>query len=88
MSALQHLKSIGEQREFKSFKSLPHGEYIIRKFSSIETIYGKRVRIDFDEGYLLLPDRYNNLTQEEINELNVRPKLMTYNGKDLARKER
>lgn len=88
MSALEVLNSISEKRSFKSFKTLAQGEYIIRRFTSVETSYGKRTRIDFDDGYSYLPERYNSLRQDQLDELNTTPKIMVYAGKDRENKER
>lgn len=81
-TALDVLNSICEKRSYKSFKTLTHGEYIIRRFSSIESNFGNRIRIDFDDGFSYLPERFNTLSSEHITELNLTPKIMVYAGKD------
>lgn len=88
MSALDALNVISEKRSFKSFKTLPIGEYIIRKFFEVDSSYGKRIRIEFDDGYSYLPERYNKLSQDQIDELNLTPKIMIYSGKDRDSRER
>lgn len=82
MAALDFLNSICEKRSYKSFTNLPHGEYIIRRFSIVESRLGNRVKIDFDDGYAYLPERFNKLLAEHIEELNMTPKIMVYSGLD------
>lgn len=88
MSALDFLNDIGGNGTYKSFKSLSHGEYIIRKFSEVESPWGIRIRIDFDNGYSYLPERYNQLSEEQIKELNSTSKMLIYSGKDRDNGER
>lgn len=81
--ALDKLKFACVKVPFQSFKTLPQGEYIINHFSIEQTAHGKRVRVDMDDCFLFLPERFARVTTEaEINELNSSPKVMIYSGKD------
>lgn len=81
--ALAQLKEVCRKMTYKSFKDLSPGEYIINNFSSVETAHGKRVRILLDNGstYMLLPSRFN-FDDTTIADLNSRPKIMIYGGKE------
>lgn len=82
------LKMLSVKKSFKSFKDLVPGEYIIEKFAFADTAHGTRVRIDIGETYMLLPQRYNDLTEEQIKLLNSTPKVMVYGGKDSSDRDR
>lgn len=80
--ALNTLKMLGVKKSYQSFKDLVPGEYIIEKFKRVETSHGGRVRIDIGTTYMLLPERYNDLSDDDIKLLNSTPKVMVYDGKD------
>lgn len=83
MDALNHLKAACAPKNFKSFKDLIPGEYIVNRFSLVMTTHGKRVCIDLDNGstYMYLPERFN-FDENTIAELNSKPKIMVYGGKE------
>lgn len=81
MAALQ---SACEKKNFISFKNLRQGEYIVKNFCIVDTQHGKRVQIDVNDGYMLLPERFLTvLPQLVIDDLNKSPKIMSYKGKDV-----
>lgn len=86
--ALVALKLAGMKKAFQSFKDLSHGEYIVDKFTTVQTAHGIRVRIDMGDTYMFLPERYANLTEEDIKTLNQTPKIMVYSGKDSSDRDR
>lgn len=89
MSALDSLKIACLPKTFKSFKDLAPGEYIVQHFSTMDTIYGKRLRVDLDECYLYLPERFvKSLSEAAVAELNLSPKIMVYTGKDVGNQNR
>lgn len=81
-SALLALNLAGAKKSFQSFKNLPQIEYIIEKFTTVQTSHGIRVRIEIGDTYMFLPERYSSLTEEEIGTLNKSQKIMVYSGKD------
>lgn len=87
-SALAALKMCGVKKTFKSFKDLPVGEYIIDRFTHVDTSHGRRVRVDMGNAYMYLPERYTDLSEDKINTLNKTPKIMVYDGKDPADRDR
>lgn len=89
-SGLLALKMACMKRTFKSFKELLPGEYIIRNFTVVDTLHGKRVRIDLNDlTYMYLPERFNNvLSQEKIDDLNQSSKIMVFSGKDSTDRDR
>lgn len=89
-SALGALKLACEQQYYRSFKNLQPGEYIVKKFSLMETAHGARLRIEIDDHtYMILPERLaKSLDEEKINVLNQTPKVMIYGGKDTDNHDR
>lgn len=89
-SALNKLKTACIKKPFKSFKDLTPGEYIVNSFVVVETKnYGQRIRINLDEFYMYLPERFQEvLDQAAIAELNLGPKIMIYSGKDVTDQNR
>lgn len=76
-------KNFQNSKNFASFKDLLPGEYIVEKFSIVNTKYGEQVRIDLHDSYMYLPKSFlNTLTPEVIDDLNKAPKMMVYQGKD------
>lgn len=76
-------KNFQNYKHFASFKDLLPGEYIVEKFSIVNTKYGERVRIDLHDSYMYLSKSFlNTLTPEVIDDLNKAPKMMLYQGKD------
>lgn len=85
---MDSLKSACLTKNFKSFKELAHGEYIVNRFMHVDTKHGKRVRIDLEEFYMYLPERFSSLTEADINSLNASQKIMVYSGKDASKQNR
>lgn len=89
-SALSALKMACLKRNFKSFKDLMPGEYIVKNFSIVNSTHGPRIRIDLaDYTYMYLPERFINvLTQDKIDTLNLTPKVMIFSGKETTNRDR
>lgn len=88
-AALSALKSACVKKKYKSFKELVLGEHVVKKFNIVETTHGKRVRIETDQFYMYLPERFVTvLTEPVIEELNKSPKIMVYGGKDETERDR
>lgn len=85
---MDSLKSACLSKNFKSFKELAQGEYIVNRFTHVDTKHGKRVRIDLEEFYMYLPERFTSLTEADINSLNASQKIMVYSGKDASKQNR
>lgn len=86
---MEALKAACVKKSFKGFKELAPGEYIVRNFQLASSKYGPRVRIDLDDFYMYLPERFATaLTPSRIEELNKAPKIMVFSGKDPLNKER
>lgn len=85
---MDSLKSACIKSSFKSFKDLAMGEYLINRFTFVDTNFGKRVRIDVDGFYMYLPERFSTLTEAEITTLNSSQKIMIYSGKDAKHQNR
>lgn len=89
MSALNTLKTACLKKPFASFKDLSPGDYIVNHFTFVETKHGKRVRIDLDNTYMYLPERFAaSLSEAAMENLNQSSKVMTYSGKDAADQNR
>lgn len=89
MSVLNLLKTANLGREYKSFKDLPVGSYVIKRFSLFETTYGVRVRIEINDWYMFLPERFTGFIRDEnIADLNAATVVMTYSGKDMNNQSR
>lgn len=86
--ALNALKSACSKKKYQSFKDLEHGEYIVNHFSIIETSHGPRVRIDLDDKYMYLPERFVKTIGSHIDVLNKSSKVMVYSGKDSSDRDR
>ena len=82
MDSLSALKKACSPKFYKSFKHLQVGEYIVTNFEKKTTDHGERVRIAIDDFYMYLPERFNSLTQEMLDDLNKAPKIMVYGGKN------
>lgn len=83
LAALNTLKAACTHKKYVSFKDLSNGEYIVNKFSIVNTVYGERIRIDLQDTYMYLPQSFlKTLTSEVLDELNKSPKVMVYQGKD------
>lgn len=88
-NALGVLRLACTKKKFVSFKDFSTGQYVVNKFTIVETTYGKRVQIDLNDSYMYLPERFvNMLTQKDIDELNKSSKIMIYKGKDTTDKDR
>lgn len=87
--AMDALNMACEKKLYQSFKNLAPGEYIVEKFSLMDTAHGERIRIDLAETYMLLPERFTKkLDEEDIDVLNKSPKIMVYGGKDSSNRDR
>lgn len=83
IAALNALKAACSHKKFASFKDLSPGEYIVNKFTIVNTAYGERIRIDLHDSYMYLPQCFlKTLTPELLEDVNKSPKLMVYEGKD------
>ena len=83
IAALNTLKAACSHKKFASFKDFSPGEYIVTKFSIVNTVYGERIRIDLHDSYMYLPQCFlKTLKPEVLEDLNKSPKVMTYEGKD------
>lgn len=86
MNAMEKLKAACLKKKttsYKSFKDLEAGEYIVYHFSCIQTSHGRRVRINLDDYFMYLPERFSTgLDDASIVELNSSPKVMVYGGKN------
>lgn len=88
-SAMSALKMACAKKSYQSFKDIVPGEYIVEKFSIVESSHGKRIRVDIDDKYMFLPERFANmLSVDDINELNESPKIMVYGGKESGNRDR
>lgn len=88
-TALGVLRLACTKKKFTSFKDFSTGQYVVNKFTIVETTYGKRVQIDLNDSYMYLPERFvHMLTQKDIDELNKSSKIMIYKGKDSTDKDR
>lgn len=94
MDAMDKLKSACKKtsikKTYKSFKDINIGEYNINRFAVVDCQFGKRIRIDLDEFFMYLPERFVKfLTDADIDQLNEAvPKVMVYSGKDAENKDR
>lgn len=86
--ALCALQAACSKKKYQSFKDLEEGEYIVSHFTIIETSHGRRVRIDLDDKYMYLPERFVKSIQQYIDVLNKSPKVMVYSGKDSSHRDR
>lgn len=83
MEAIKALKSAFAPMNFRSFKHLSLGEYVVKNFKFVKTSYGQRVRIEIDNFFMYLPERVvDKLDNKLIDVLNSNPVMMTYLGKD------
>lgn len=82
MSLERQLEALRVEKEVKNFSDLQFGDYVIQKFSLINTIHGTRIRIEIDDWYMILPGSYMGLMEEDLTELNKFSIVMTYSGKD------
>lgn len=82
--ALNTLKAACVHKKFVSFKDLSPGDYIVNKFSVVNTTYGERIRMDLHDTYMYLPESFlKQVKPELLDALTKRtPKMMTYKGKD------
>lgn len=80
--AMAALQSACEKRNFQSFKNLRTGEYLVKNFCIVDTLHGKRIQVDVNDGYMYLPERFITvLPQSTIDDVNKSPKIMNYKGK-------
>lgn len=92
MEAIQALKTACQTKTFQSFRTLQPGDYIVQRLTLVLTTHGQRIRIDFEETYMYLPERFAQImTPEKIESLNsaLAPKLMMiFGGKDRNNRDR
>lgn len=85
---MELLKAACIPQQFVSFKVLPIGVYKVTKFSMVDTQqYGTKVRVDFGNQYVYLPQRLNVIC-DSLDELNKSPKIMVYTGRVASQKNR
>lgn len=84
------LKNACLKQSYISFTNLTPGEYIVRRFTLVEGKFDrKRVRIDLDTWYMYLPERFaSKLDGKAIADLNTKPRIMIYAGKDANNRNR
>lgn len=83
-AAMNALKAACARKRFASFKDLPVGEYIVNRFSIVDTAHGERIRVDLQGSYMFLPQSFLELLPPDvIEDLNKAPKVMVYSGKDV-----
>lgn len=86
MSALDFLNKVcNKQRPYISFKQLKTGDYLVENFVLVETKnFGTRARVDLEENYVLLPERFTSVcSNREVLELVAKGRLfMVFGGKD------
>lgn len=81
-------KNANNWPKFRSFTDILPGEYIVNKFSIVNTKYGERIRIDLHDSYMFLPKCFlKDLPREYIEEWNKAPKMMTYKGRDAENRD-
>lgn len=56
--------------------------------SSIDLPMSIHRTVDMGNAYMYLPERYTDLSEDKINTLNKTPKIMVYDGKDPADRDR
>lgn len=89
MEALKKLKSVCQKVNFQSFDKLEPGEYIVHSFTLVDTKLGQRIKVDLDNMFVLLPERFAlGLSQDTILTLNETPKIMIFKGKDATKQNR
>lgn len=92
MDAIKSLKTACQAKNFHSFRNLAPGDYVVHRFTLVQTTHGQRIRVDFEETYMYLPERFAQiLTPEKIETLNssLTPKLMMiFGGKDRDNRDR
>lgn len=82
--AMAALQSACEKKNFLSFKNLRLGEYIVKNFCIVDSLHGKRIQIELNDGYMYLPERFVAvLPQPIIDDVNRSPKILIYKGKDI-----
>lgn len=86
MGAILALKSasIYTSMPYKSFMNLNIGSYHVVKFERETSILGERIRMDFNDYFMFLPQRFSKrLDDELLTELNAHGTtvMMTYSGK-------
>lgn len=83
MNSIKALKVECIGKSFQSFKSLPIGDYIVENFEKISTAHGDRIRVELQNEFVFLPERFLKvLTPEAIAELNASAVIMSFRGKD------
>lgn len=89
MSAVNLLKAACLCNGYRGFKDLLKGNYVIDRFSLVDTNHGPRVRIDVNTWYMFLPERFSKFIKEEnLQDLNAATVIMTYSGKDQNNRNR
>lgn len=86
--ALNALKTACSKKKYQSFKDLEPGEYIVNHFTIVETMNGTRLRIELDDKYMYLPERFVRTIGPHIDVLNKSPKVMVFSGKDSSDRDR
>lgn len=83
MAAINVLKTACLNKNYKSFKNLAIGDYVVDNFQRVTTDYGDRLRIELHDCVMYLPERFSHLlTDDHISELNSSTVVMSFSGKD------
>lgn len=86
MNAFDKLKQSCRGKQLVRLDDLPIGEYVVQKFSIIQTRYGEKIRVDLDDKWIILPSRFESFTAEDIENLNKIAQLLIYKGRDPLKK--
>lgn len=87
LEALNVLNSCG--KKYTNFGKLPIGEYPVEKFSFVSTQQGERIRVDLEDYFVFLPQRYfDNVCAERCAVLNKHNYIMVFGGKENTKAER
>lgn len=84
MSLAQELNEIGEYGYIKFADLIPGEKYKVHALKSFDSTLNntarKCLRVDIDNGYLIMPERYDPIVKT-IATLNVDNLFITYNGR-------
>lgn len=74
----------------KNFDQVPVGDYNVVQFQLLDTKYGKKIKVVFENFHVFLPNRFAKAidTEEKVIGLNSLPYIMKYRGKDVKRQNR
>lgn len=92
MDAFISLKSACNQSitPHKNFDQVEVGDYNVVSFQLLDTKYGKKLKVIFENFHVFLPDRFSKVidTEDKVNSLNSIQYVMKFRGKDTQRQNR